>query len=116
MDQLIDTPKISAFAVKVAGRLRGKLAEDHIAHKEVYLAQGWSRTTGYRKINGLYPLDADELGVMWEAFGISPIYLFTGVEDERPFPGRTRDHVSGRSSVQSRQGARTQLHLVTNND
>lgn len=110
-----DGPGVSELSERASDRLRGKLAERRIRQAEVMFATGWSKTTAYRKINGKTPLDIDDLGILWQAFGISPVYLLTGKVDNRPFPGGGGDHVSGRSSVQSRQEARRVLRLVASN-
>ena len=102
----------TALTVAVAERLRGRLAEKRIRQNEVMLATGWAKTTAWRKMGGKSPLDSDELSILWEAFGISPVYLFTGERDNRPFPGGASDQVSEMSRVQSSEEAPRKLVLV----
>lgn len=116
MDQLTRNRPSHGLSEKVAERLRGRMAERRIRQKELMLATGWSKTTAFRKMNGLSPLDAGEIEAIWEAFGISPAFLFHGDEDNRPAPAQAGDQVSESASVQSRQGARPKLQLVVRND
>lgn len=82
------TAPTGSLAEDVASRLRGRLAERRIRQTEVMLATGWSKTTAYRKMNGKSALDVDELDNIWQAFGISPVFLITGRGDlpEPPVP------------------------------
>jgi transcriptional regulator with XRE-family HTH domain len=101
----------TALSEEIADRLRGRLAEKRIRQTEVMFATKWSKTTAYRKMNGKSPLDTDELSALWQAFGISPVFLLTGDKDNRPFPGGDGDQVSERSGVQTPEGAPAPRHL-----
>lgn len=79
--EVVDDSHGDSLSDDVASRLRGRLAERRIRQTEVMLATGWSKTTAYRKMNGKSPLDVDELEKLWQAFGISPVYLLTGTPD-----------------------------------
>lgn len=116
MDQLTRTRPSHGLSEKVAERLRERMAGRRIRQKELMLATGWSKTTAFRKMNGLSPIDAAEIEAIWEAFGISPAFLFHGDDDDRPAPGQTGDQVSERSGVQSPEGARPSLRLVTDDE
>lgn len=116
MDQLTRTRPSHGLTEKVAERLRGRMAERRIRQKELMLATGWSKTTAFRKMNGLSPIDALELEAIWEAFGISPAFLFHGDDDNRPAPSQAGDQVSESASVRTRQGARPKLRVVVSND
>ncbi|MDZ7886562.1 MAG: helix-turn-helix transcriptional regulator [Mycobacterium sp.] len=81
---------------QVASRLRGQLAERNIKHKLVTELTGWGKTTVYRKLHGISPLDTNELDALWRLFGISPAFLMTGRRDDetpRPSgPGGSQSH------------------------
>jgi len=86
MERASSTPHAGPLSQAVASRLRGRLAEQRIRQTEVMVGTGWSKTTAYRKMNGLSPLDTDELERLWQVFGISPTFLLTGDTAERPPP------------------------------
>lgn len=115
MHKRIPHPSVTAITEGAAGRLRGKLAEYRIRQNEVMFVTGWSKTTAWRKLNGKTALDIDDMAMLWQAYGISPIYLMTGDNDKRPYPAQDGDQVSGLSSVRSREGARPDLRLVVSN-
>lgn len=123
----------SALCIEVADRLRGRMAEKRIRQSEVMLATGWSKTTAWRKLNGHYPIDVDEFNALWEAFGISPVYLITGDRDNLPHPGGGQARapipfeppvgieptsfaylVSGQPAQTEQTDERAALHLVVN--
>lgn len=85
--RVIDGDKPESLTEAVAKRLRGQLAERRIKQTEVIADTGWGKTTVYRKLNGISPLDTDELDMIWQLFGISPVYLLAGIPDDRPWPG-----------------------------
>ena len=85
--RIVDGERPETLTDAVAKRLRGQLAERKIKHTEVIEKTGWGKTTVYRKLNGITPLDTDQLELLWQLFGISPIYLMTGRHDSTPWPG-----------------------------
>ena len=85
--RVIDGDLPETLTEVVAKRLRGQLAERNIKRKDVMELTGWGKTTVYRKVSGQSPLDTDELDQLWRLFKISPVFLLTGVPDDRPWPG-----------------------------
>lgn len=99
-------------SLAVARRLKGALAERGISMSEIARRIGVTQQKLSRRMTGLNSFDIDELDRICAVAGLSFDYIATGI---RELPGPGGDHVSGVSSVQSRQEARPHLRLVISN-
>lgn len=95
----------------VARRFREELASLNMkgaaAARLCHKSQPWIN----RRMNGHIPFTIDELDELCETLKLDYNYIATGI---RQIPGPGGDHVSERSSVQSREGA-PPLRLVVSN-
>ena len=56
---------------RTAGAVRAELARRKINGRELAKALGWSVTTTWRRLNGTYPFDVEELSLIADHLGVS---------------------------------------------
>lgn len=56
---------------RTAAAVRAELARRKISGKKLAEDLGWSRTTTWRRLNGTYPFDVDQLDAIASHLGVS---------------------------------------------